>query len=301
MRWRPLLAVLLSLALPLPLAWLLYASLFGHPMGEESSLSLPPGVQLLPMLTLEERLRLPTYERDCRSDEDCDPQLRCFFNMLSQRSYCTDSMCMTDQQCPDGFACRLLTTRDRQDVLRACSLVGVRGDGEVCVALPRERENGCRESLRCRGRCGRPCRPDEPTSCPEGHFCEEDVAGATCQPTCEGRTCPEGQQCVPRGERVSICARVFGPNCLQSPCPSGQSCSVDDSFKVADAVWMQCMPPCGSPEDAPCPEGTVCYFYSCRTACTREDPSACPPGFACNGRPGEPLTCVPSSKAARAN
>ncbi len=300
MKWRPLLAVLLGLALPLPMAWLLYTFLLGNLAGEGARLSLPHGVHPLPMLTLEERLRLPTYERDCRSDADCDPQLRCFFNMLSQRSYCTDSMCMTDEQCAEGFACRLLTTESHQDVLRACSLVGVRGEGEVCVALPRERKSGCRRDLLCRGRCGRPCRPDEPASCPEGYFCEEDIAGATCQPTCEGRTCPEGQQCIPRGERVSICARVFGPNCLRNPCPSGQDCSIDDSFEVADAVWMQCMQSCFS-KDAPCPDGTVCYFYSCRTACTREDPSVCAPGFACHGRPDEPLTCVPSPKAARAN
>lgn len=295
-KWRTLLVALLGLALPLPLAWLLYTSLLGHTAGEGS---LPPGVRPLPMLTLEERLRLPTYERNCRSDADCDSQLRCFFNMLSQRSYCTDSLCMADGQCPEGFACRVLTTRSGEDVLRACSLVGIRGEGEACESLPRDREDGCKRELLCRDRCGRACELNESTSCPEGYFCEEHPEGATCQPTCEGRTCPEGQQCVRRGDRVSICARVFGPNCQRSPCPSGQLCSVDAYPAVADAVWMQCMYPCGTPNDASCPEGTVCSFYGCRESCGTKDPLACAPGWACKGRPGEPLTCVPSLKAAR--
>jgi hypothetical protein len=302
MKWRMFLAVLLGLALPLPLAWLLYTSFLGRIEGEEVNRVLPQGVHLVPMLTLEERRRVPTYERRCESDADCDPQLRCFWDMRAQRSYCTDSKCMSDEQCPEGFSCRFMTPQNDKDVLRFCSLVGVRGEGELCVMLPLDRDYGCRRDLSCHGLCGRPCELDNPTSCPEGFFCEEDPAGATCMPTCEGRTCPEGQRCISRGKRVSMCARVFGPDCLQNPCASGQDCVVSDHPEVANALWMQCLKRCSALRDAPCPdEGTVCLIYRCRKSCTKEDPSACPPGFACEGRPEEPLTCVPSAEAARGN
>lgn len=299
MKWRTLLTVLLGLSLPLPLVWLLHTTLFGQAGEEHSTLSQSQSPRILPMLTLEERLGLPTYERDCDSDADCDPQLRCFFNMRTVRSYCTDSMCMTDRQCPEGFACRIMDTQSGEDLLRACSLVGGRSEGEVCESLPREPEDGCRKDLLCRGRCGRPCSPHEPADCPKGYFCEEAPEGPTCQPTCEGRSCPEGQQCVHRGERVSICARVHGPNCQQTPCPQGQFCSVDDYPQRVDEVWMQCLQPCGSPGDRSCPEGTVCYFYGCRKSCTPEDSSACGAGFTCKRRPEEPWTCVPDLRSGR--
>jgi len=301
MRWSTVLAVLLSFALPLPLAWLLYASFLGRIEGEEVNRVLPQGVHLVPMLTLEERRRLPTYERRCESDADCDPQLRCFWDMRAQRRYCSDSKCMSDEQCPEDFSCRFMTTRNDKDVLRFCTLVGVRGEGERCALFALDRKYGCQRDLSCRGRCGRPCELDTPTSCPEGFFCKEDPAGATCMPTCEGRTCPEGQRCIPRGKRVSICARVFGSDCLQSPCPSGQDCIVGDQPEVVDALWAQCLQECSGPKDDSCPEGTVCLFYRCRKSCTKEDPSACPPGFACDGRPEEPLTCVPSADVTLGN
>lgn len=301
MKWRTLLITLLGFALPLPLAWLLYTSFLGQMKGEEVNRVLSQGVHLVPMLTLEERRHLPTYERRCESDTDCDPRLRCFWDMRAQRSYCTDSKCMSDEQCPEEFSCRFMTAENDKDVLRFCSLVGVRGEGEMCARSPSERRYGCRRDLTCRGLCGRPCELGDPTSCPEGFFCEEDPAGATCMPTCEGRTCPEGQRCIPWGARVSMCARVFGPDCLRTPCPSNQNCTVDHHPEVADALWTQCLQRCSGPKDASCPEGTVCYFYYCRKSCTKEDPSACPPGFTCHGRPNEPLTCVPSAKAARGN
>ena len=293
MKWRTRLAALLGIVLPLPLVWLLSVALYGRWYGDDTAASSSQRMRLVPMLTPGERQGLPTYKQECSTDADCDPQLRCFFNMLLQHSYCVDSACTTDQQCPEGFSCQTQVTDDGRNLIRICSLVGVRKEGEGCEMLPREHEDGCARGLLCRGLCGRPCQVNDPTTCSDGYFCEEDPAGPTCQPTCEGRTCPEGQQCVERGERVSICARVHGPNCQQSPCPQGQLCSVDAYPKRADEVWMQCLQPCGTANDASCPDGTVCYFYSCRKSCTPEASSACGPSFTCKHRPGEPWTCVP--------
>jgi hypothetical protein len=297
MKWRTRLAALLGILLPLPLMWLLFVGVYGQWDGTDADSAPSQQRYLVPMLTPGERQGLLSYKQECGTDTDCEAPLRCFFNMLVQHSYCADSTCMKDQHCPEGFACQTWATDNDKDLIRICSLVGVRQEGEVCLMLPREREDGCARGLLCRGLCGRPCRLSEPASCPEGYFCADDPSGPACQPTCEGRTCPEGQQCVPRGEGVSICARVHGPNCLKEPCSQGRLCWVDDSPMRTDELWMQCLQPCGTPDAAACPEGTVCHFYRCRTSCTPEDATACPPGFTCQARPKEPWTCVPDTRS----
>jgi hypothetical protein len=298
MKWRTRLATLFGLLLPLPLVWLLSAALYGPWHGIDTDSSRAQRMSLVPMLAPGERQRLLTYKQECRTDADCDQPLRCFFNMLVQHSYCADSTCTTDQQCPEGFACQTWTTDSGKDLLRICSVVGVRKEGEGCEALPRDREDGCERGLLCRGWCGRPCQLNDPTTCPEGYFCEDDPAGPACQPTCEGRTCPEGERCVSRSGRLSICARVYGQDCQLNGCPQqGQVCSIHEYPKRPHAVWMDCLQSCDTPGDGTCPEGTVCYLYRCRESCDPEDPAACGRGFKCGHRPGEPWTCVPDTSA----
>jgi hypothetical protein len=287
MRWRTLMAALLGLLISLPLAWVLSIPLLG------TEPSRPQGLPVLPMLSLEERLRLLTYERDCETNADCDPPLGCFFNMRSQRTYCTDSVCATDRQCPKDFVCRTLKTKGGKSLVRVCSLSGEREEGELCAPLPSTREYGCGKGLLCKGRCGRPCRLEDPTSCPEGSFCEDGPDGPSCLPTCEGRSCPEGQRCLSRGGRVSICATVHGQDCRRSPCPQGEVCMVYDYPQPRDEVWMECLRGCGDKEDPPCPEGAICHLYQCHKACTPGDPSVCGPGFTCGSRDHAPWTCVP--------
>jgi len=41
-------------------------------------------VNLIPMLSPEQRRALLSYERDCRSDADCEPPLGCFRNEFSK-------------------------------------------------------------------------------------------------------------------------------------------------------------------------------------------------------------------------
>ena len=49
----------------------------------------------------------------------------------------------------------------------------------------------------------------EPSSCPEGFFCADTTPGPACRPTCEGRDCPEGQQCIRDRKGASgLCRRA---------------------------------------------------------------------------------------------
>jgi len=299
MKWRTRLAILLGLLLPLPLVWLLSFALYGHGLGDATDASPAQPMRLVPMLTPGERQGLLTYKQECRTDADCDQPLRCFFNMLVQHSYCSDSTCMNEEHCPEGFTCQSWATDSGKDQLRICSVVGVRKEGEVCLMLPREREHGCERGLVCRDRCGRPCRLEDPSTCPSGYFCEDDPSGPSCQPTCEGRTCPEGQRCVSRGERISICAQVLGQDCQLNACPQGQVCSVHEFPEHAHAVWMDCLQSCDGQGDPACPEGTICHLYRCRKSCTPEDSSVCGSGFKCGHRPGEPWTCIPDTTSAQ--
>jgi hypothetical protein len=299
MKWRMLLALLSGLLLVLPLAWLSFTVLFGS----GTNTSTPQGKTLVPMLSPEERQRLLTYERDCETDADCEPPLRCFFSTRSMSRYCTDSRCVTDLQCKEGFVCRTQTTTRGEAPLRVCSLVGSRKEGEECLEHASSADYACEKDLLCQGRCGRPCQMEEPSSCPEGFFCHGGTDGPSCLPTCEGRTCPEGQRCVvldrPRlqDRHVSLCARMYGQDSGQNPCPQGQRCVQRDYPEHPGSVWMECISPCGGGAP-PCPEGTVCAMSQCLESCTPEDPSTCTPGFVCHRKTDqEPWRCVPTPRA----
>jgi hypothetical protein len=288
MKWRTLGIVLIGILLPLPLLWLLVAASFGPGVKPASA----PHRDIIPMLMPVDRQNVLTYGRKCHTDMDCDPRLRCFFSMVTQDSYCVDSRCMTDSQCPEGFTCQTYTSDSGKDLLNACSLVGDRKEGEVCAGFTRERQYGCEQGLLCHYRCGRSCQLDDPASCPEGFFCEDTPTGAVCQPTCAGSTCPEGQQCVSVAPRISICATVHGQNCQQTPCEQEQSCTVSDYPLSPGEVWMGCQQPCGTHiEDPPCPKGSVCDLYRCRQVCTPEDSAVCGPGFICKRRPDDVWLC----------
>lgn len=231
MNWRRLLAVLLGILLPLPWVWL-PSTTSGLNLDQQH----PQPTNVVPMLTDLERQGVPTYGRTCRSDEECDPRLRCFYSGVARTSYCVDSRCMTDLQCPEGFICQTYKAENGRDWLKACSLVGKQKEGEECEAFTRRLPYACERGLLCHGRCGRPCQPDDPASCPEGYFCENAPTGAACQPTCEGRTCPEGKQCISVGARASICATVHGQNCERTACPQGQHCSLRIYSQPVDEV-----------------------------------------------------------------
>jgi hypothetical protein len=300
MNGRPLLAAMLGMLMTLPLAWLLHTSL-----KQGTNLSHAQGRAPVPMLSPEQRRSLLTYERDCDTDADCEPPLRCFFSSRSMSRYCSDSRCVTDMQCNEGFACRSQTTTSNGDPLRVCSLVGVRKEGEACLPHSSNIDYACEQGLLCNSLCGHPCKLEDPSSCPEGFFCHNGSGdGPSCLPTCEGRTCAEGQRCVIldrpalEGKHASICARVHGQDCKQNPCPQGQRCRLYNYPQPVSTVWMECLAQCDA--DAPCPEGTVCHQYTCHRSCTPEDPSSCEPGFVCHRKASqEPWRCVPAPRASR--
>ena len=287
-RWQTWVAALLGILIPLPLVWLLWLT-WQKPQQPS------PVATFIPMLQPDHRRALLTYQRDCHSDAECDPPLGCISSSISQARYCTDSMCETDAQCPDGFACAPLKTLEGNRFVRACTLIGERKEGERCAVLPSNLQEGCTQGLLCQGRCGRPCQLDNPSSCPEGFFCSEGRQGpASCLPTCEGRMCPEGQQCISQGRRGSICATVHGEDCLQQPCPEGQKCVTLEPFHRPGEAWRECRQPCGGTSDSPCPEGTVCHLYQCIKTCEPEAVSSCEPGFTCTRRHDtEPWRCIP--------
>ena len=289
MRWRTSLAILLCLLLVAPFAGLLYVSSRGGPRRNGE-----PG--MIPMLSPGERQGLLTYGRHCQRSNECEPPLGCLFNSRFMASYCTDSRCVTDQDCSDGFACRVMRARDGVSRVRICALVGVRNEGEPCLASSDTREHACGPGLFCHqeGRCGRPCRLDKPDSCPEGFFCNESPEGPSCLPTCGGRTCPEGRQCVQTSRHASVCAVVHGPDCQQQqPCPEGQLCLVFDPPNRPGDVWMECVAFCGGDRSS-CPEGFICHQLRCQKPCEPGVPGTCEPHQKCHRRSEEqPWLCEP--------
>jgi hypothetical protein len=275
MRWRTSLAILLGVLLLLPLAWAIHVAMLGglHPASE---------AKVVPMLSPGERQRLMTYERPCMGRKDCEAPLGCFFNTRSRWMYCTDSRCMTDQQCSEDMVCRTLKTVGGGPPIRHCTLVGVRKEGEPCSEMSPLREAACERGLLCQSRrCGRPCRLDEPGNCLEGFFCREGLNGPSCLPTCEGRSCSEDQDCVRLDEGVSVCAQVHGQNCQRTPCPGQQECFVQNPFSHPREAWETCLIPCGETGTTACPEGFVCQMSYCRKSCDPAVPDACGPHYKC--------------------
>jgi hypothetical protein len=299
LEWRTLLAAMSGLLVTLPLAWLFYVAMFGW----GARVPTAQGKTSIPMLSPEERRSLLTYGHHCETDTDCEPPLRCFFSTHTMNRYCTDSRCVTDMQCKDGFTCRPQAISNG-DSLRVCSLVGARKEGERCLEHAPTTDWACEKGLLCNSRCGRPCKVDDPSSCPEGFFCHSNSEeGPSCLPTCEGRTCAEGQRCVAldtpalEGKHASICASVLGQDCKQNPCPQGQRCRLYNYPEPATTVWMECLAYCGA-DVPPCPEGTVCHMYQCHKSCTPEDRSSCAEGFVCHRKASrEPWRCVPAPRA----
>jgi hypothetical protein len=288
MRWRVLRIVLPCILLPLPLVGLVFMAMWqpATPVARETN--------LIPVLSQDVRRTLPTYERSCNTDADCDPPLGCLFVKSELNFYCTDSRCMEDKDCPEGFSCLPVKTRSGKALVHSCSLIGIRQEGERCAVLARSLRTGCARGLLCQaGWCGRPCRLDDPSSCPAGFFCSEGRDGPpSCLPTCEGRPCPEGQQCLPRGEGASVCMRVHGPDCRETPCPKDHACRVIAPPQRPWEVRTECRQLCD--KKSSCPEGTICLRFECRKVCDPQNPSTCGPGLTCGQHsPSDPWYCIP--------
>ena len=280
--------VFAGLLLPLPLVLVLVAA------QQEARPSRAP-TNVSPVLTHEERMQRTTYQRHCEKSSDCESPLRCLRRW--DIAFCTDSECMTDAQCREDEACQEFKTDDDGPRVRMCITQGRRREGERCKSLPANRSEACEPGLRCfEGWCGRPCRMDEPGSCPGGFYCAEE--GVMCLPTCEGLSCPEGQQCVRLNNRTreqngSACVTVHGSNCQQSACSEGQRCLVFDVPHRPGEAWMACRQRCGEgrPE---CPDGLLCHRLFCRQPCDPQVPGGCGSGEKCaQSAPEDPWVCQP--------
>lgn len=289
--WRACLGICAGVLLPLPLVLLLGALLQPSVRPEASA-----GSRISPMLDIEERRQLPTYGRPCTSSSFCEPALGCLYESRLGKSYCTDSQCTTDAQCPEGQSCQALATEGTGPRVRFCIASGVRQEGESCTHVPGDKEHACAPGLLCGGQegwCSRPCRQDVAASCPAGFACADTVPQPVCLPTCETRGCPSGQHCVRFAEGVSTCARIHGPNCQQSACPENRKCSVMREPPHPGKVWMECEEPCGE-RFPPCGAGKVCADWRCLPACDPESPDVCGEGYRCRQRSyRRPFACHP--------
>jgi hypothetical protein len=288
MKWRAWLAILVGALLPAPLIWasskLLWSSLNASVAHEESR-------RLVPMLPPDETRRLLTFERNCNGEEDCDAPLACLPGQFMLHRACVASTCATDADCSQGLSCHSIAAGER--VLRMCGAPGEVAEGEFCQELPRLRSMACAPDLVCtHKRCRRPCRPQEPQSCPEEYSCHAaDSKGSVCLPNCQGRSCPEGQRCVALEHGVSICARVRGMDCQLNPCPAGQVCDIA-AQESRNEVWMGCRFSC-SPQQRSCPEGLSCLGRFCRQRCNSDAPGTCGPLEECAGlSEDEPGWCM---------
>lgn len=278
---RVLLGAVSGLLLLLPLA-LVSSLILYPPRGTQGT----DGVEFSPVLSPDQRFQLNTFQQRCEKREECEPPLQCLALFTGGESYCLDSECLTDLQCHQGFTCRALKPLGRGPLVRRCLPVGDLKEGEPCIPSAREQSLVCEQGLICNGYCGRPCRKDDSTSCPEGFFCARGQGGMSCLPTCEGGACPTGQQCVRYGGGASVCARVRGENCQDVPCPQGQRCK--KSYHPEDKEWvsMECVTPCGEGESS-CPQGLVCHHGACRQPCRPQTADVCGPGQRCSFAPVE--------------
>ncbi|SEM24642.1 hypothetical protein SAMN05444354_113179 [Stigmatella aurantiaca] len=291
MKWHALPGILAAICLPMPLILLLTFS-----SRTLEQVSAGHGSRISPVLDVEERTRLSTYKRRCKTSADCEPPLGCLVDGRHGIFYCIDSQCTADTQCPEGLVCRGIETLGGGPVVNLCVPIGPRRQGERCSTLSRRGDVACIEELRCGGRqgwCGSRCSLHEDGSCPKGFFCADMNPEPLCLPTCQQTGCPEGQQCIRYDDGVSACAEVYGDNCQQSSCPSTQECRVRDFRVNPAAVWLACTTSCKG-KGAVCPAGHVCLGYSCEPSCQPDAPGACGEGFRCiQRREGSPWRCVP--------
>lgn len=271
--WRKVFGFFGGLLLLLPLLCLVVISRF-------NDLAPPSGPRLVPRLNREEHSRLQTFLQPCQSDAECELPLACFFIPQDGRWSCGDSICSIDADCSPGFTCQQQSSVSGTAVHQICVPVGVRAEGEECHSIPDSAEDACKPGLRCHGYCGRPCEPARLASCPAGFFCKDAPAGALCWPTCTGQTCPEGQECIDKGEAASICARVEGFNCLRTPCPEGQRCIVQTRPSDPHVAWTRCNISC-DPQKQDCPGGMTCFIRSCFRPCDPQGPNTCGPPYTC--------------------
>jgi hypothetical protein len=286
MKWHVVVPILIVLLLPFPLlCWWILSMRPPLPRLEDA--------QHVPMLADWQRAQLLTYGRECQRHADCAAPLKCFLDPMDGRQFCTDSRCLNDKDCPTDLVCRTFSSGDEDVRVHRCVPLGVRREGEPCLPMPSDQQRGCVAGLLCQHDwCGRPCALGVPSSCPQSFFCAEGPDGPSCLPTCRGRACPQGQECVEFGSGSSICAEIHGEDCLRTPCSDGHFCYREQVSHQGDAVWMSCQTLCGDAKRT-CPDSQVCFNFRCRQACTLDGPNTCGSHRRCGRLRQESPWCIP--------
>lgn len=288
MNWRRLVPIAAGLLLPLPLI-IIGSALVGRP----EFVSTIHGRDVSPMIPKDEKRRLPTFERSCRRHEDCDPPLVCLDLGGPKSALCVASECQTDLQCQEGFTCRVLSPLGGGPLVRFCVPEGPLVEGQACHEAPARKVDACQRGLICAGWCGRPCRLEDPQSCPHGFFCQDGLNGPSCLPSCTPGDCAPGRQCVHFRDRISACLVVEGRDCQGSSCPSGQECTFSYS-PGEERIAMECVQPCGDAHST-CPAGSMCFANACRRLCEPDKANSCGPEEQCLFHPDDQLSlCYPS-------
>jgi hypothetical protein len=250
------------------------------------------GVQ--PVLDRGQLSALLTYKHSCRTQADCEEPLLCMSDPRIRDWRCLASECETDFQCEPGLTCTPVVHTDAS-VLRLCLIRGARKEGEGCESFHLKEEWGCAPGMICSsGYCGRPCKPDEPSACPEGSFCRGGARLPACLPSCLRSGCPPEKQCIQLDGELSVCATVHGQDCSKQPCPQGQDCHRALGHRwQSQVVNMWCAPACNEQAGRPCPGGSVCLNNRyCARLCDEGTPESCAAGERCTRmfRPGKTFT-----------
>ena len=274
MNWRAVLALIAVSLLVLPLLLLVFL------WSREPAERVVEGWRFIPWVTPGETRDMRTLRQPCQDDAQCDPGLVCFNDPIAKQRRCASTSCDSDDWCAPYGVCRAVPLPGRRVALRKCVVEGTREEGEQCLRLPTlpQRDWACGKGLVCAGAgwCGRRCIPGREGTCPEGCFCARgDPEGPVCQPTCEGRTCPEGQECVRREGGVSVCALVQGRPCHTQPCTGSQVCETYTLTAFVGEGWRRCVQPCGQDGAGECPKGFRCHQGRCRRPCVVAQPNAC--------------------------
>ena len=219
----------------------------------------------------------------CEISLDCPSGTACIRDHETGEVRCLGSNCTADHHCPEGYVCRVLPSDPTGPRIQRCVLAGRLGEGESCQRLPRSPREACETGLICNYFfCGRPCKVEDPGSCPSGYRCHpSNDETPSCVPTCEQARCPQGRECVRLPNELAICGVLKTPSCVEAACPNGEECHARIQ---RDSVFMGCARPCDPANARSCPEGWVCGERASGSYCYRpcREPKDCQGGSVCD-------------------
>lgn len=233
----------------------------------------------LPALTRDQLWSMPTFQRGCSRQDECEPPLSCVLDRRVRGHRCLGNECNSDADCETNSVCRAMASEGHP--VRLCVVQGVKEEGERCAQFPLDKQEACGGNLLCnRTFCGRRCRLDNAASCAEGFTClKNGELEPSCAPECLRHGCPDGKRCFQLEEGLSVCG-VLGSetDCEAQPCPPGEKCrkTLDAS---SDSVYLRCYRPCDA--TTPCPAGHFCAFGTCVEECDPSVHRSCGPDRKC--------------------